>query len=167
MNNIILIGMPGCGKSTVGVLLAKMAGLKFIDSDLLIQEREGKRLYEIIDEKGKDYFLKLENRVNREIDVCSAVIATGGSAVYCDEAMRHLKSIGTVVYIKVPFSEIEKRITNFSTRGIIIKNGSSLSDLYNDRAPLYEKYADVTVECESGDLTENARRIMSALNFKN
>lgn len=167
MNNIILIGMPGCGKSTVGVLLAKMAGLKFIDSDLLIQEREGKRLYEIIDEKGKDYFLKLENRVNREIDVCSAVIATGGSAVYCDEAMRHLKSIGTVVYIKVPFREIEKRITNFSTRGIIIKNGSSLSDLYNDRAPLYEKYADVTVECESGDLTENARRIMSALNFKN
>ncbi len=167
MNNIILIGMPGCGKSTVGVLLAKMAGLKFIDSDLLIQEREGKRLYEIIDEKGKDYFLKLENRVNREIDVCSAVIATGGSAVYCDEAMRHLKSIGTVVYIKVPFSEIEKRITNFSTRGIIIKNGSSLSELYNDRAPLYEKYADVTVECESGDLTENAHRIMSALNFKN
>ncbi len=163
MNNIILIGMPGCGKSTVGVLLAKMAGLKFIDSDLLIQEREGKRLFEIINEKGNEEFLKIENEVNLAIDVSDTVIATGGSAVYCECAMEHLGRIGTVVYIKVPFCEIEKRIKNFSTRGIIIKSGSTLSDLYAERAPLYEKYADVTVECESGDLAENARKIMAAL----
>ncbi len=166
MNNIILIGMPGCGKSTVGVLLAKMAGLKFIDSDILIQEKEGKRLFEIIAEKGNDAFLEIENRVNLGINGYNTVIATGGSAVYCNEAMQFLKSIGTVVYMKVSFCEIEKRITNFSTRGIIIKSGNTLLDLYNERSPLYEKYADVTVECDNRELTENARKIMTALKIK-
>ena len=166
MNNIILIGMAGCGKSTVGVLLAKMSGLKFIDSDLLIQEKAGKRLFEIIADQGVDHFLKIENEVNSSIEVSDTVIATGGSAVYCNEAMEHLKSIGTVVYIKVPFEEIEKRITNFSTRGIVAKNGSTLRELYDERCPLYEKYADITVECNGLDLTENALKIMHIIEQK-
>lgn len=166
MNNIILIGMPGSGKSTVGVLLAKMAGCKFLDSDLLIQEKESKKLYEIIDQKGNDYFLDIENRVNCGIEAENTVIATGGSAVYCEEAMEHLKSIGTVVYINVPLDEIKRRITNFSTRGIIIKNGCSLDDLYKERTPLYEKYADITVCTDDSDLAANAQKIMTALNLK-
>lgn len=163
MNNVILIGMPGSGKSTVGVLLAKMAGLDFIDSDLLIQKAVGKRLFEIIEEKGNDEFLKIENRINSEINVHNSVIATGGSAVYCKEAMEHLKTLGRVVYIKVPLDEIKRRIEDFSTRGIVIKNGNSIEDLFAERVPLYEKYADITVECDNADIKENAERLLLAL----
>lgn len=163
MNNVILIGMPGSGKSTVGVLLAKMAGLDFIDSDLLIQKAVGKRLFEIIEEKGNDEFLKIENRINSEINVHNSVIATGGSAVYCKEAMEHLKTLGRVVYIKVPLDEIKRRIGDFSTRGIVIKNGNSIEDLFAERVPLYEKYADITVECDNADIKENAERLLLAL----
>ena len=163
MNNVILIGMPGSGKSTVGVLLAKMAGLDFIDSDLLIQKAVGKRLFEIIEEKGNDEFLKIENRINSEINVHNSVIATGGSAVYCKEAMEHLKTLGRVVYIKVPLAEIKRRIGDFSTRGIVIKNGNSIEDLFAERVPLYEKYADITLECDKADIKENAERLLLAL----
>ena len=163
MNNVILIGMPGSGKSTVGVLLAKMAGLDFIDSDLLIQKAVGKRLFEIIEEKGNDEFLKIENRINSEINVHNSVIATGGSAVYCKEAMEHLKTLGRVVYIKVPLAEIKRRIGDFSTRGIVIKNGNSIEDLFAERVPLYEKYADITVECDNADIKENAEKLLLAL----
>ena len=163
MNNVILIGMPGSGKSTVGVLLAKMAGLDFIDSDLLIQKAVGKRLFEIIEEKGNDEFLKIENRINSEINVHNSVIATGGSAVYCKEAMEHLKTLGRVVYIKVPLAEIKRRIGDFSTRGIVIKNGNSIEDLFAERVPLYEKYADITVECDKADIKENAEKLLLAL----
>ena len=167
MNNIILIGMPGSGKSTVGVLFAKMAGLDFIDCDLLIQKQEGQRLYEIIDEVGSEKFLEIENRVDSSINVNNTVIATGGSAVYCNEAMEHLRSIGKVVYIKVPLDEIKLRIGDFSTRGIVIKNGATIDDLYAERTPLYEKYADITVECDGKDLKENAEKLMMALEIKN
>ena len=167
MNNIILIGMPGSGKSTVGVLFAKMAGLDFIDCDLLIQKQEGQRLYEIIDEVGSEKFLEIENRVDSSINVNNTVIATGGSAVYCNEAMEHLRSIGKVVYIKVPLDEIKSRIGDFSTRGIVIKNGATIDDLYAERTPLYEKYADITVECDGKDLKENAEKLMMALEIKN
>lgn len=167
MNNIILIGMPGSGKSTVGVLFAKMAGLDFIDCDLLIQKQEGQRLYEIIDEVGSEKFLEIENRVDSSINVNNTVIATGGSAVYCNEAMEHLRSIGKVVYIKVPLDEIKLRIGDFSTRGIVIKNGATIEDLYAERTPLYEKYADITVECDGKDLKENAEKLMMALEIKN
>lgn len=167
MNNIILIGMPGSGKSTVGVLFAKMAGLDFIDCDLLIQKQEGQRLYEIIDEVGSEKFLEIENRVDSSINVNNTVIATGGSAVYCNEAMEHLRSIGKVVYIKVPLDEIKLRIGDFSTRGIVIKNGATIDDLYAERTPLYEKYADITVECDGKDLKENAEKLMKALEIKN
>lgn len=163
MNNVILIGMPGSGKSTVGVLLAKMAGLDFIDSDLLIQKAVGKRLFEIIEEKGNDEFLKIENQINSEINAHNSVIATGGSAVYCKEAMEHLKTLGRVVYIKVPLAEIKRRIRDFSTRGIVIKNGNSIEDLFAERVPLYEKYADITVECDKADIKENAEKLLSAL----
>lgn len=163
MNNIILIGMPGSGKSTVGVLLAKMAGLDFIDSDLLIQKAIGKRLFEIIEEKGNDEFLEIENRINSEINVQRSVIATGGSAVYCADAMEHLKTLGKIIYIKVPLEEIKRRIGDFSTRGIVLRSGNSIEDLYRERVPLYEKYADITIECDKADIKENAEKLLLAL----
>lgn len=159
-NNIILIGMPGSGKSTAGVLFAKNMNYRFLDVDFLIQEREGKRLYEVIEEKGNEYFLSVEDEVNAQLNVERTVVATGGSVIYCENAMKHLKEIGTVIYIKVPEEEIERRITNFSTRGIIIKSGETLADLYNERIPLYEKYADLTVNCNEKELQYNADKIM-------
>ena len=160
-DNIILIGMPGSGKSTAGVLLAKAMNYRFLDVDFLIQEREGKRLYEVIEEKGCEYFLKVEDEVNASLNAERTVIATGGSVVYCENAMAHLKTLGKVIYIKVPEKEIERRITNFSTRGIIIRSGATLEDLYNERIPLYEKYADLTVLCDEKELQYNADKIMS------
>ena len=159
MNNIILIGMPGCGKSTVGVLLAKILGYAFIDSDLLIQAREGKKLYQIINENGEEYFKAVENAVNASINTKNTVIATGGSVVYCKEAMEHLKSIGTIVYIKITPEQLLKRINNIATRGVVIKKGETLLDLYRERSPLYEKYADITVESSDSDILNNAERI--------
>ena len=145
-DNIILIGMPGAGKSTIGVVLAKALGYHFIDSDLLIQDAEGKRLFEIIDEVGIDGFLEVENRVNAGIQVHRTVIATGGSVVYGEEAMEHLKSIGTVVYINVPYEDLQKRRGDLLKRGVAIRKGNTLLDLYNERVPLYKKYADITVD---------------------
>lgn len=155
--------MPGSGKSTIGVLLAKIMGYEFIDSDLLIQKRAGKRLFEIIDEYGIEYFLNLESDVNCSIDTERTVIATGGSAIYSDEAMNHLKKIGKIVYIDVPLDEIKKRIGDFSTRGIIMKNGNSLNELYAERSVLYKKYADITIPSNDSDLSKNAIRISEIL----
>lgn len=166
MKNIILIGMPGSGKSTVGVLLAKLIGYKFIDSDLLIQDFAGKKLYEIIQDDGTDAFAKLESKINSEIQAERTVIATGGSVVYYPEAMEHLKSIGTVVFLNVQKEELEKRIGDFSKRGILIKHGESFDDLYKERMPLYTKYADITAFLDGNDLLENAREIMKILNIK-
>ncbi len=163
MDNIILIGMPGCGKSTVGVLLAKRLGFRYADVDLLLQEAAGKRLFEILRDDGGDYFAELENRVGASIQAQRTVIATGGSMVYGKEAMAHLKSIGTVVYLRVPLEELEKRVNNFETRGILMRDGQTLSDIFEERTPLYEKYADITVNCDGGDLTDNALRIEKAL----
>lgn len=153
-DNIILIGMPGAGKSTIGVVLAKAMGYHFIDSDLVIQAEEGKRLFEIIDEVGTDGFLEIENRVNRELSPRRSVIATGGSAVYGAEAMEHFKSIGRVVYIKVAYEALEKRLGNLLKRGVVIREGNTLKDLYEERVPLYEKYADVTVEVKDMTIRE-------------
>ena len=146
MNNITLIGMPGAGKSTLGVVLAKILGYEFLDSDLLIQKEEKRRLYQIIDEEGEEGFKTIENRVNASIDTENTVIATGGSVVYCSEAMEHLKSIGKVVYLSLSLESLEKRLGNLLKRGVAIRNGSTLKDLYDERVPLYEKYADIIVD---------------------
>lgn len=148
MNNIILTGMPGAGKSTIGVLLAKVLGYGFVDADLLIQEKHGKLLRELIAEHGEDGFLTIENQVNRDIDVTKTVVATGGSVVYCQEAMERFHEDDTVVYIKLPFEEIASRLGNVRRRGVVLKEGQTLLDLYNERTPLYEKYAHIVVEAE-------------------
>lgn len=149
MKNIVLIGMPGAGKSTIGVLLAKSALMDFTDTDLLIQKKYSSALCNIINEKGIDEFLEIENDVICNSEFTNCVVATGGSAVYGKEAMEKLKKSGVVVYLRVDASELEKRINNIHTRGIAMKSGTTISELYDERAPLYEKYADITVECAS------------------
>ena len=165
MSNVILIGMPGCGKSTIGVLLAKMIGYNFIDSDILIQEKENKKLYKIIEENGLKYFKDVENEVNKNINVKNTVIATGGSVVYGTEAMEHLKEIGTIVYLKVSKEELKTRLGNFKTRGVAIEKGKTFDDLYEERTPLYEKYADITISSEKINLATNAQEIAKTLNL--
>ncbi len=162
-NNIVLIGMPGCGKSTVGVVLAKIMGYKFIDSDLLIQESEGKLLSEIISEQGLDGFNLVENRVNASIDVHKCVIATGGSVIYGKEAMKHLAEIGIIVYIKLPYEEIEHRLGDLTKRGVSIKKGQTLRNLYDERIPLYEKYAHIVVMEENVEIVATADKIRRAV----
>lgn len=163
MKNIVLIGMPGAGKSTVGVVLAKKAGMKFVDSDLVIQEKTGKRLSDIIEEVGTDGFLKVEGKINGELDYTNSVIATGGSVVYESDAMKHLKEIGTVVYLKLPYAEIEDRLGDLNERGVVLKAGFTLKDLYEERIPLYEQYADVTISCEGKVLREVVKEIYEKL----
>ncbi len=162
-NNIILIGMPGAGKSTVGVVLAKAMGYDFIDSDLLIQAKTGKRLFEIINEKGIDGFLDVENAVNAQIQTERTVIATGGSVIYGEEAMEHLKSIGKVIYLQVSYEALEKRLGNLLQRGVAIRSGNTLLDLYNERVPLYEKYADLVIDEQNKDIREVVEIIQKEL----
>ena len=163
MNNIILIGMPAVGKSTVGVVVAKRLGYKFIDVDILIQEEEGKLLREIIAEKGTDGFLEVEDRINASVTVDQAVISPGGSVVYCENAMKHYKEIGTVVYLKVSFETIMKRLKNAQKRGVVLRDGQTLRNLYDERVKLFEKYADITV-CEDGlRLEETIEKVLKAL----
>ena len=161
--SIILIGMPSCGKSTLGVLLAKKLGYKFIDSDLLIQEKEGRLLHEIIAEEGSEGFLAIENEVNSSIEDRKSIIATGGSVVYCDAAMDHLKTLGKTVYLKIPFDEMCRRLGDYSHRGVIMLHGNSLEDMYAERAPLYEKYADLTVEVSNAQLSDSLDAICEKL----
>lgn len=149
MKNIVLIGMPAVGKSTVGVVVAKRLGYEFVDTDLLIQKQEKRLLKDIIAQEGNDGFLVIENQVNRDLDVENAVIAPGGSVVYCEEAMEHYKKTGTVVYLKVSYETIDRRIQNAKSRGVVLKEGQTLKDLYEERVCLFEKYADYTI-CEDG-----------------
>lgn len=164
--NVILIGMPGSGKSTVGVVLAKLLGLHFCDTDLLLQQHCGKKLQEIIRTEGDAAFFRHEEEVLAALDVQNTVIATGGSAVYSDRAMRHLKEGGKCVYLEVAADEIERRLANFSDRGVVIADGMTLADLYAARKPLYEKYADITVSAEGGTVWDTARRIAEALRVR-
>lgn len=163
MRNLILTGMPACGKSTLGVVLAKTLGMKFVDTDLLIQEVENCKLQEIIDERGMQEFLRIEEKVLSEIEAENSIISTGGSAVYSDKAMKHLGSIGDVVYIKLSLDEIERRLNNIKTRGIAMKPGETLADLYNMRVPLYEKYADITIETQGMGIEESIEVLIEKL----
>ena len=163
MNNVVLIGMPGAGKSTVGVVLAKKMGYRFMDSDLVIQERKGMLLHQIIEEKGIDGFIKVENDINASLNTQQSVIATGGSAIYGAEAMEHLKDIGTVVYLKLYYEAVENRLGDLNERGVAVREGQSLSDLYEERIPYYEKYADITIDCENKMIKDIVTEIMSAM----
>lgn len=147
-NNIVLIGMPGAGKSTVGVVLAKVVGHKFVDSDLVIQETYGKLLHELITEHGLDGFLEIENQVNAGLNTTKSIIATGGSVIYGKEAMEHLKEIGLVVYLKLSLESIADRLGDLQQRGVALKEGWGLKELYEERVPFYEKYADLIIDCE-------------------
>lgn len=166
MNNITLIGMPGVGKSTIGVILAKVLGYQFLDSDLLIQKEENRKLSEIIAQEGNEGFKKIENRVNASIEAERTVIATGGSVVYCREAMEHLKSVGTVVYLKLSLSALSRRLGNLKGRGVLLKEGQTLRDLYEERTPLYELYADIVIDEEGKDLEESLQAVLKAFGEK-
>ncbi len=159
-NNIVLIGMPGVGKSTIGVVLAKLLGYQFVDADLVIQEKEGKLLREIIEEVGAEGFIEVENRINSQIEAEHSIIATGGSVVYGEEAMAHLKEIGTVLYLKLPYDELDRRLHDIKGRGVVLKNGQTLRDLYEERVPLYEKYADITVDEYRLNVEQTIEKIM-------
>lgn len=161
--NIVLIGMPGVGKSTLGVVLAKELGYQFVDADLLIQEREKRLLKEIIADEGVEGFLKIENDVNATISADKTVIATGGSVIYGKEAMEHLKEIGTVVYLKLDYETLDSRLGNLKGRGVVLKDGQTLKDLYGERIPLYEKYADVIVDEGGLDLEQTLTQVLKQL----
>ena len=161
--NIILIGMPGAGKSTVGVVLAKKLGFTFVDSDLVIQEKEHKLLHEIISERGVDGFLAVEETVNASIQADRTVIASGGSAVYGSRAMEHFKQNGTVIYLKLSCDRIADRLGNLDERGVTLREGQGLAELYAERAPLYEKYADILIECENLSIREIVEQIVKMI----
>ena len=162
-DNIVLIGMPGVGKSTVGVILAKVLGYQFIDADLVIQEKEKRLLREIIAEEGTEGFIQVENRINASIEAHHAIIATGGSVVYGKEAMEHLKKIGTVVYLEVAYPVLEKRLADIRGRGVVLREGQTLRDLFSERTPLYESYADIRISETGLDVEQTVQQIVDRI----
>lgn len=162
-NNLIFIGMPGVGKSTVGVVLAKKIGYGFIDSDLVIQEKQKRLLHEIIESEGIDGFIQIENQINASLEAERAIIATGGSAVYGPEAMEHFRSIGTVIYLKLSYESIQNRLGDLKERGVVLRENQTLLDLYHERTPLYESYADIVIDCENKMIREIVKEIIDRL----
>lgn len=162
-NNIVLIGMPGVGKSSAGVVLAKILGYEFVDSDLVIQKQERRLLKDIIATEGNEKFLEIENRINASLDVCDSVIATGGSVIYGEDAMKHLADIGTIVYLRATYETIASRLSNLTGRGVAIKEGQTLYDLYMERTILYEKYAEVIVDLDGLTIEETVNRMSKLL----
>ena len=165
-DTIVLTGMPGAGKSTVGVVLAKILGFRFVDSDLVIQEKTGKLLYQLIDSLGLEKFREIENEINAGVNETNAVIATGGSAVYGREAMEHFRSIGTVVYLRLSCGEIACRLGDLHERGVAMEPGQTLEELYEERCPLYERYADIVIDCDTKSLREVAREICERIKVR-
>ncbi|MDE6210261.1 MAG: shikimate kinase [Lachnospiraceae bacterium] len=155
--------MPGVGKSTIGVILAKILGYKFIDADIVIQQEEKRLLKDIIASEGVEGFIQIENRVNSSIQCDRSVIATGGSVVYGREAMEHLKNIGQVVYLKVDYDTIDHRLGNLKGRGVVLKDGQDLKALYDERVPLYEKYADLIVDETNCNIEETVEKLVKLL----
>lgn len=166
-NNIILIGMPAVGKSTVGVILAKILGYKFIDTDLIIQESENRLLHEIISAEGVDGFIQKENRIVSQIDTQKSVIATGGSVVYGTEAMKHLSENGVIIYLKLDYRRLKYRLGNIQNRGVVIRDGQKLSELFRERTPLYEKYADIVINENNRSIEQTVAEIIDNLNMIN
>lgn len=164
-DNIILIGMPGSGKSTIGVVLAKILNYDFVDVDLVIQQRCDKTLQRLIDALGPDGFISVENEVLLDMDFQHTIISTGGSAVYSHDAITHLAEIGRIVYLEVGLPELKERLSDFSERGVVMRREgcTSLEDLFEERVPLYEKYAEVTVNIDGLSITESARKVIEAL----
>lgn len=163
MDNVIMIGMPGSGKSTVGVLLAKALGLDFIDTDLIICRNQKAKLQEIIEKQGLETFSKIEGDVGKSLRTHHSVVATGGSMVLCEEAMESLRNLGTVVYLEVEYPELKRRIRNMKTRGIAFREGESLKDIFDQRTPLYKKYADITVKSGRSSIETTVSKILEAL----
>lgn len=159
--NIVLIGMPGCGKSTCGVLAAKALLKNFFDTDLLIQNNENSTLQNILDEKGIEYFKKAEEDAIVSLNIRGTVIATGGSVVYSEKAMEHLKEIGKVIYLHLSYETMEKRIDNITTRGVVLAKNTTLKDMYNERLSLYNKYADEVVYCDDLTVEETVEKIVN------
>jgi len=159
VSNIVLIGMPGSGKSTCGVVAAKMLLKNFYDTDLLIQNIENSALQDIINNKGNDYFARAEESAILSLDINGTVIATGGSVVYSDKAMEHLKRLGKIIYLHIDYENMCERISNLSTRGVLIKNGETLKDMYDERLPLYRKWADTVIDCSNNSVEQTAREI--------
>ncbi len=164
-DNIILIGMPGAGKSTLGVVLAKILNYDFIDADLLIQQQCDKTLQRLIDTCGTHGFIEVENQVLSDIQCEHTVLSTGGSAVYSDTAMEHLATLGPIVYLETSLDELKVRLEDFSERGVVMRNGTSmnLETLYEERVPLYERYATMTVNVDGLSITEAARKVAAAV----
>ncbi len=154
-DNIVLIGMPGSGKSTIGVVLAKKLGYDFVDSDLVIQGTYHKTLEQLIDEHGDAGFIQIENDVNKSLEYTKTVIATGGSVVYGSEAMEHLKNIGTIVYLKVSEADLNERLGSLKERGVVSNGKTTVKEIFDDRRALYEKYADITVNLEGKSLKDS------------
>lgn len=162
-NNIVLIGMPGVGKSTIGVILAKIMGYRFVDADIVIQEQEGRLLKDIIEQEGVEGFIKIEDRVNRNLNVSKSVIATGGSAVYGRKAMENYQKTSTVVYLKLDYDTLNERLSDIKGRGVVLKSGQTLKDIYEERILLYEKYADITIEETGLDVEKTVEKLLSKL----
>lgn len=163
MKNIVFVGMPAVGKSTVGVVVAKRLGYDFIDVDLLIQKQENRLLREIIAEEGLERFVEIENQVNSEVNAERAVISPGGSVVYCEEAMNHYKDIATIVYLKASYETIRKRLRNAKKRGVVLREDQTIRDLYEERCVLFEKYADITISEDGQSLEKTIEDVMDAL----
>lgn len=165
-DNIVFIGMPGAGKSTMGIVIAKIIGYGFLDADIVIQNQMDKTLQKIIDAMGPEGFLEVENEVLSRIDVHRTVIAPGGSAVYSEDAMEHLRQIGTVVYLKVSLEELEQRLGGLHERGVVMREGvGSLADIYHERTPLYEKYADITFDVGGLNVRDASKKLVDMLSM--
>lgn len=164
-DNIVLIGMPGAGKSTLGIVLAKIMSYHFIDADLVIQNQCDKTLQKLIDACGPEGFIEVENEILRDIEASKSIISTGGSAVYSDEAMQHLTEIGTVVYLQISYDELVNRLHDLQERGVVLKGGigMSLRELFDERKPLYEQYAEITVDVNDLTITAAARKVADAI----
>lgn len=161
--NIVLIGMSGAGKSTLGVLLAKALGMDYVDTDIIIQQHEGRLLQDIIDHNGIEYFLKIEEKIISDLKLKNCIIATGGSVIYSEKAMNVLKQGGQIIYLHVPYEDIKKRLINITNRGIVIKKGNSLKDVYEERVPLYIKYCNKVLDCSNKDIEHCVSEIIEKI----